>query len=276
MRKFISYLLQNFKEYLLLIILLVTSLTLLSQNDKKGIEKIRTFAFGNFAFVTASLNSLANIFVDNDELNQLRIQNAELMLEVNRLRNYALENHELRNLMNYKDTSSFPFVPAEVISKLISNTQHNFIINVGNKDSVYKGMGVINEKGLIGLISEAHSNFSMVRTIKNARLKIAVTNQRSGVSGIMTWDGTHLIIKNIPSNYDFQMGDRIVTSDFSTIMPPMVSVGIVTKKEITVSGQLSNIQVEPFVDLNKISDLFVLKIIPSKQIDSLQLNLMAQ
>ena len=82
------------------------------------------------------------------------------------------------------------------------------------------------------------------------------------------------MMKNIPTTYDVQLGDRIVTSEFSTIFPPSIPVGIVTAKETNISGLLNYVTVEPFVDVNALSNVLVMKIIQSKQINDLELNLM--
>jgi rod shape-determining protein MreC len=263
----------TFKEYIVVVILLIISLSILSQNEKPPIKKLRSFAVAGFAVVNSISNDLINIFQSNDELFKARKTNAELMLKVNMLREYGLENHALKNLMGFKDTSNFTLVPATIISRLISKVHGYFIVNAGSSDSVKIGMPAIVDNGLVGILIDVTLNYSTLRTLQSSDLSIAVRDQRSNVDGIMNWDGNQLVIKNVPTTYDVNVGDRIVTSEFSTIIPPSIPVGIVLEKESTISGLLSNVIVEPYVDLSQTKNLFILKYIRTSQIEELELNL---
>ena len=124
------------------------------------------------------------------------------------------------------------------------------------------------------MVTDISNDFSVVRTLQNSNLKLAVKDQRSNINGVISWDGIQLLIKNIPVTSDIMQGDRIVTSEFSTIVPPEIPVGIVSNKSNTVSGLLSRVTVQPFVEFDQIKNVFVLQLVQSSQIDSLELNLL--
>lgn len=273
MQSFFNRLWLNFKEYIVLVILLVTSLVVLSQSEKTRIQKVRTYAFGTFAFVTSSLSGILEPFKTSFENMRLRETNARLMLEVNRLREYGLMNEELKRLLTIKDTIDYPLVPARIVAKYISNTQGNFTINAGLSSGIKPGMPVINDEGLIGIVRTVSDEFTLVRTLKNRELRFAVKNQRSRFDGIIEWNGSNLVIKNVPKTYDMEVGDRIVTSDFSTKFPPSIPVGIVSGGTKDKTGIFNNITVSPFVDFIRIENVFVVKFIPSVQKNNLELNL---
>lgn len=274
MQNFFKKLIENFKEYITLVVLLLISLFLLSVNNKPGVEGFRSVSFGMFAYITSAVHSVTSIFSDNEEVEKLKLVNAELMLEVNKLRNYALQNSNLRKMLELKDTSYYTLISADVISRLTSKIEGNFIINIGKKNGVDIGMPVINELGLVGIVINASNNFSSVRTLENVKLNVAVTNQRSKINGILSWNGQKHVIKNIPTTFDMDIGDRIETSEFSTILPPSIPVGVIAEKETEVSGLLSNIFVKTFADAKNTQNLFVVKIIKESQIDSLETNLL--
>lgn len=273
MRKFLRRIVSDYKEYLLLIVLSVISLTILAQNEKPAAKHLKTFALGNFAVLNEISNSIVSIFKSDESRDDLRNENAHLMLELNRLRKYRAENEELRPMIAFKDTSKYPLIPAKIISKLVTKSQGNFIVNRGSNNEIRKGMPVINYKGLIGLITDVTENYSVVQNLYNSNLSIAVTLQRTNVDGILNYDGNNLIIKDIPTTYDVQIGDIIETSDFSSLFPPSIPIGIVSKKESNVLGLLHNLTVEPFAKISAANNLFILKIIPSKQINQLEMNL---
>ncbi len=274
MIKFFKNFYQNFREYIVLIILLLISLSFLPLNKNQSIQKIKTFAFGNFAALNSIISDIQNIFSNEDEINELRKLNAELMLQLNKLREHGIENNELRELINYTDSSAVNLFPARIISTLVTKIQGNFVINKGESDSIKVGMPVVDNYGLAGIVVNTSGQFSLVRSLQNMNFKVAVRNQLTNVDGILSWDGNNLIIANIPTTHEMNIGDRIVSSDFSTLFPPSIPIGVVQKKEETISGVLSNIVVKPFVDLSKLKNVLVMDVIPSNQIDSLEMNLL--
>jgi len=274
MLKFIRRIIYSYKEYILLTLLSVISLTILSSNEKPQAKHLKTFALGNFALLNEAASSIVSFFRTDAFSEELRIENAKLMLEVNRLRKYRMENDELRSMIAFKDTCKYPLIPAKVVSKLVTKIQGNFIINKGFGEEIKKGMPVLNEKGLIGMIIDVTENYSVVRTLYNSNLNIAVTLQRTNTDGILSYDGNNLVIKDIPTTHDVQIGDRVETSDFSSLFPPSIPVGVVLKKESNVLGLLHSISIQPFADIGSISNLFILKVVPSKQIDQLEMNLL--
>ncbi len=274
MFKILRRYLESFKEYIVLIILLLVSLVILSFNQNNQFKKIRSFAFGNIVFITSFVSSFDELLSLKSEVKKLEKLNAELMLKVNRLREYGIENAELKRLIKLKDTTGYPLVPVTIVSKIIPSMPGFFIINAGSADSIQPGMPVINDKGYIGIVTETTENFSFVKTLMSPESRIAVRDERSGVDGILSFENNMLSIKNVPTTYDFRIGDRIVTSVVSTIVPPSIPIGLVSQKQTTIAGLLTNIEVYPFVDFQKVRNCAVLKIVQSKELGDLELNLL--
>lgn len=264
----------QFKEYLIFVLLVIISLSLLASNEKPEVKKIRTFAFGSFALLNSILDSFGDLFVKDPSYDQLRTENAKLSLELNRLRKQGIENQNLRDMLSLRDSSRYQLIAADVVSKLVNKVQGNFIINKGKLNGIRTGMPVINHQGLIGIIADVSDQFSVVKTLFNSSLNIAVTLQKINVDGVLNWNGKELIIKNIPTTYEIELGDNVATSDFSTLFPPDIPVGIISEKESIALGLLHTLSVEPYADISAVSNLFVVDIIPSKQINQLEMNLM--
>ncbi|MGE5679608.1 MAG: rod shape-determining protein MreC [Bacillota bacterium] len=273
MRGFFLRIWNGYKEYLVVVILLVLSLVLLSFSTNPAIKRVKTYAFGGFAIVTSGVSKVIEPFQTAFETKRLREANAQLMLQVNRLREYGIQNEELKKLLALKDSSDYPLIAANVVSKFVSNSQGCFIINAGSNENIQTGMPVINDQGLIGVIISVSKDFSILRTFNNSELKFAVRNQRSKFDGVIEWNGSNLVIKNVPKTFDMEIGDRIVTSDFSTKFPPSIPVGVVTGGNRDKTGIFNNIVVKPYVDLVKVSNVFVIGFVPSTQRNNLELNL---
>lgn len=262
----------NFKEYIVLVVLVLLSLIILSQNQNTKVQKVRAIAFGSFASMSSVVSDLFSTTDLKRENRELRETNAKLMLKLSQLRKYGITNEELRNLVHFKDTTSYPLIPASIVSKSISFTQNSITLNAGLRDSVKPGMPLINDEGIIGIIQSTAEDFSIAKTLHNVDLKLTVMDERSRINGILKWTGEELIMMNIPSTYDIQVGDRIVTSDISSIIALPVPVGVVEEFKPGNTGVFSYIKIKPFVNLTDIDNLFILAIVKSKQVEDLELN----
>lgn len=263
---------ENFKEYIILIFLLVVSLFLLSQNQNSKIRQVKAIAFGSFAAVTSVVSDLVNVSSYKKENEHLREINARLMLQVNRLREYGIVNHELKRLLGLKDSVNYPLIPAAVVSKLSTKSQGSITINVGLKDSVKAGMPVINDRGLVGVVTSVSMDYSIARTLQNIDLKLTVKDERSRIDGIMKWNGEDLIIVDVPKTYDIEPGDRIITSELSSIVSIPIPVGIITGLSKVETGIFNEAKIKSFVDFSSVENVFVVGIVESRQKNNLELN----
>jgi len=272
MIKSFSKIWENFKEYIVLILLVITSLIILSQNKNQEVQKVRAISFGSFAVVTSIVSNLFNTADIRSEIEELRRVNSELMLQISKLREFGILNEELKGLAGFKDTSDYPLIPATLVSKSLSRTNNTFTLNVGSKDNVKPGMPVINDRGIIGIVHSTSGDFAIVRTLENVDLRLTVKNERSRIHGIMRWDGEELAIINVPETYDFRPGDRIITSEASYLVPIPIPVGIVAEMRNVETEIFSRVKIKPFANLLNIENVFVLGIIQSKQKENLELN----
>lgn len=272
MIRFLFVVWRNFKEYIILVLLLITSLITLSLNQNQEIKKVRAMAFGTFASVTSVVSDLINSAKLRSENERLLKVNSELMLQVNKLRNYGITNSELKGLVGLKDTTGLPLIPAGIVSKSLNKSQSTITINVGSASGVKPGMPVINDQGLVGIVYSISEDFSIARTLKNIDLKITVKDERSRVDGIMKWNGEDLVIIDVPKTYDIEPGDRIITSEISSIVSIPIPVGVVIGLSKIETGIFNEVKVKPFVDFIRTENVFVLAIVQSKQKNDLELN----
>ncbi|MGE5797488.1 MAG: rod shape-determining protein MreC [Ignavibacteria bacterium] len=272
MFRFISKFWESFKEYIILSVLLITSLIILSLNQKPAVKKVRSAAFGSFAAITTIVSDVIDISKIKSENNRLRRVNAELMIQVNKLREYGVINENLRKLIDLKDSLDYPLVPASVVSKALTKAQETITINVGSREKIRPGMPVINDQGLVGIVYSTSEDFAIIRTLKNFDLKLTVKDERSRIDGIMKWNGEELVIIDVPKTYDVEPGDRIITSDLSSIISIPIPVGIVAGITNIETGIFNQVRVKPFIDFASIEYVFVVGIVPSKQKNDLELN----
>jgi len=272
MFKLLSYVWDNFKEYLVLILFVILSLTLLTQNNNPQVQKVRAVAFGSFASVSSVFYDLFNITQLKNDNATLRLMNAELMIQISMLREQGILNRELKGMLGLKDTTSLPIFPATIVSKSLSVTQNTITINAGQKDGIKPGMPLLSYRGFVGIIQSCSESFSIARTLKNVDLKFTVKNEKNRLNGIMKWDGEKLMIVDVPRTYDFDVGDRIITSEVSSIIPVPIPVGLVSKIEEDKTGLMHLIQVTPFEEVLSVENVFILLMVENEEKNNLELN----
>jgi rod shape-determining protein MreC len=244
----------------------------LSLNQKPAVKKVKSLAFGSFAAFTTVIYDAFNTTALKSENEKLRKLNAELMLQVSELRKFGIENSELKQLLSLKDSSKYPLITATIVAKSLSRSQSTFTLNVGKRDSVKPGMPVINDQGLVGIINSTSDNYSIVQTLKNLDLTLTVKDERSQVNGVMKWNGSDLVMMEIPKTYDIEPGDRIITSELSSIVDIPIPVGISLGFSKVETGIFNEVDIKPYVDFIKAEHVFVIQIVESKIENGFELN----
>ena len=89
-------------------------------------------------------------------------------------------------------------------------------------------MGVITQKGVIGIIHSVSKNFSIVLSLLHRKSSIGIKLKKNNHNGILTWKGfnyTQASINNFPNHIDINNGDTIVTNLHSMIFPENITIG---------------------------------------------------
>jgi rod shape-determining protein MreC len=167
--------------------------------------------------------------------------------------------------MQVEDTvykQRFTFIEASVISKTINKRNNFFMLNKGMSNGVMKDMCVITPNGLLGLVVNATSNFSLVMTVLHQDTKIAVKNKRTQATGTMVWEGGDYRIgqiKEMPSSIPLKKGDTLITSGYSRNYPEGIEIGYIKTFEKDPSTGFFDIEFEFSADYNKLEYVYVVK-----------------
>lgn len=263
--KKLGQLILNLKEYLILSVLIIFSLAFIFSNDNTQIRFLRAIAVGMFGTVQSGISSIPNVFELQEENKILRENNIRLSNDVANLKEARLENIRLSKLLSFKESSELGLLSAKIVNKSVFQTRNTITLNVGEGDSLNLNMPVITDAGLVGRIVSMSKNYSLAQILYNKDLRITVKVQRSRVDGILIFDGVSALnITNVPKTADVQVGDVIITSEYSNLFPSGIPVGIVSE-----TGNLDNlflkIEMRPLVNFNTLENVFVLKSFPSKE-----------
>lgn len=248
-----------FKEYLLLILYILISILLLALNDTPQIRTIRSLTLATIGAVEDAFGFIPNYFELRSENRILREQNLTLSEDLIRLREAKLENARLRQLLALKERSPFTYVSATVVGKTMSLLQNTITIDAGENDGVKPGMPVVTDAGLVGRVTSTSSHYAMGQILWSKDLRASAKVERGRVDGILQWEGgEYLSLKNVAKTLDVLVGDVVITSEYSTMYPPGVRIGVVSKTSQMPGALFQTIEVTPSVDLSRLEQVFVI------------------
>ncbi len=145
-------------------------------------------------------------------------------------------------------------------ARVINNSTHrrlNYItLSKGRAHGIEPEMGVICEKGAVGIIKNVSENYSTVISIINTRLKISAKLKESGFFGSLEWAGEsyqHVYLLDIPRHANVKVGDLVVTSGYSSIFPEGLFLGNVESVELEKGASFYNIKIKLSVDFKKLA-----------------------
>jgi rod shape-determining protein MreC len=192
------------------------------------------------------------------ENRELQERNIELTSEVGRLRRANVENDELRRLLGIVPRKEWKILPSEVVGKTTTFERNMMTLDKGAKAGVVKGMAVLTDGGLVGRIYAVSDNFSLVEMLFNRDFRAAAKIARTRVEGIIAWDGgPTLVMRNVPKALDVQVGDLVVTSEYSTFFAADIPIGTIIRMEPEPNTLFRRVTVEPAVNLYRAEHCFI-------------------
>ncbi|HFK2948260.1 TPA: rod shape-determining protein MreC [Stenotrophomonas maltophilia] len=170
----------------------------------------------------ASHGQLVN---ENRELrNQLLLANARLT----RLQTAALDNAQLRELLNVAERSGLDVQLAPILDIDLDPVKQRLVLDAGSREGVHVGQAVIDAGGLMGQVISVTGGTSTVLLLTDPDHAVPVTVARNGVRLIVYGRGDKLELRDIPLSAGVEVGDEIVTSGLGGRFPAGFPVGTIT------------------------------------------------
>ena len=260
-----------FKEYFLLALFLLLSTALLARNNTDQVRAIRSGTLAATGMLQEVVRVCTGYFALRHENRVLRELNLSLSDEVNRLRESRLENIRLRQMLGLKERPAFPYISARVVGAQLQTGRNTLTIDAGERNGVRMTMPVVTDRGLAGKVIATSTGFSVVQTLMHKDIRVSARVQRSRVNGIIRWSaGRMLQLMHVPKTLDVQTGDMIITSEFSSIFPPGIRIGVVSATR-QIPGELFQVvDVIPSVDFDRLEEVFVAAFTPDSSRIALQ------
>ncbi len=256
----------DFKNYLTFVILVIISLSLISISTSTEIGGFRTIIISAIGLIQESFAWLPNPGALRSENKALVELNLQLSTEVAVMRKSQQENEELRAMLLLSKKSELPLIPAEVVSKNTVQMRNYIMIDKGLNDSIAVGMSVRSEAGLAGSVIGISHDYAIIELLNNRNVKIPAKLSEAGYEGIVVWEGDeNLYLKNISNSLEITIGDVVTTSLFSNKYPHNIPIGKVVKVEEEPGSHFHKIYIKPASRFFGFNQVFVIKMQPDPQ-----------
>jgi len=193
---------------------------------------------------------------ENRELrNQLLIANARLT----RLQTAALDNAQLRELLNAAERNGLDVQLAPILDIDLDPTRQRLVLDAGSADDVHVGQAVIDAGGLMGQVIATTPAHSTVLLLTDPDHAVPVTVARNGVRLIAYGRGDRLELRDIPLSAGVEVGDEIVTSGLGGRFPAGFPVGTIAELHPDDTHAFLVGQLKPAAKLDRGRDVLLLK-----------------
>ncbi len=151
--------------------------------------------------------------------------NQELNIKLSQLERDNLRLRQLLDLQNFSEANK---LNSSVISRNTGSWWKKIILNKGSQNGVSTGDAVIGPGGLIGIVENTSMLTSSVQLLTAPSSKVGVWNQRANLHGLLIGVGTKTPkLFFYSKDVDIKVGDYILSSPASTILPPNIPIGII-------------------------------------------------
>ena len=256
------------RDWVLLSGLLAVAVIFMLAKNEPLVRGLRKVSLETTAWIESQLTWFGGYFQALKENALLREENIRLSSELARSREAGIENDHLRSLLAFDDSTSFDLLAARVVAKDITRQQNIFTINVGSTDSVAVGMGVIDERGILGKVVLVSPHYARIMPYLNTDFRVPAKIQHLNSFGIVRWEGDRsdrLLLEHIVKTEPVMREQLVVTSGYSETFPPGFSIGIIDSIATRPGRNEMSIFLKPSAPLYTAEHVFVIRQSPDPE-----------
>lgn len=256
--------LAKYKHWFLFIVLEILSLILLFRfNDYQGSVWFTTANYigGSMYETSSKISTFFTLGRVNEELTQ-----RNLLLERENKELYAKLYDQTKDTAylkrgQYRFLTKYRMVLAKVLDNSVNKTDNFITINKGTSDGVHKDMGVACGNGVVGIVYLAGSHYSVLIPVLNSKSNISCSIQGHNYFGYLHWNGGSsdvAYLDDVPRHAKFKLGDRVVTSGYSSVFPAGVLVGKIKHVYNSEDGLSYRLAIKLSTDFGNLRDVCVI------------------
>ena len=263
MRNLINFLLK-YNYWFLFVILEVASFVLLLRFNNYQQSAYFTSAntvVGAVYEVSGGISSYFHLKSVNEDLLD---RNMFLEEQINNLEKALKERHLdsiAVNSIRKMPQKDYQLFKARVIKNSLNLADNYITLDKGSSSGIHSEMGVVDGNGIVGIVYETSPSYSVVISVLNSKSNISCKIVGSDYFGYLKWehgDSRYAYLKDLPRHAEFNLGDTVVTSGFSTVFPEGIMVGTVDDMSDSHDGLSYLLKIKLATDFGKLSDVRVI------------------
>ena len=274
---------RRIKKYYVIIILLIISILLLIFSfiikDKRNLSIIEK----TIKDTTLSINKTINIpinYIDDkikeykskhklyEKYEKLSKKYDKVKLMETKYEEAEKEIKDLKKVLELNNTlSESSYMNATIINRNIGYWYNTITIDKGEKDGIEKDMAVINNDGLIGIVTKTSKLNSTVKllttTDTNSKISVKIkVDEDNYIFGLLVGydkDKKSFIIEGIANNTEIPISSMVTTTGLGNNFPSGILIGRVDKITKDNFDLARTVLVKSSVDFDNINYVTVLK-----------------
>ena len=150
---------------------------------------------------------------------------------------------------------------AHVIKNSLNRTDNYITLDQGSAAGVKSDMAVVGAAGVVGIVYRTSPSYSLVLPLLNSKSSISCKIQGSDYFGYLKWEGgdpRYAYLKDLPRHAEFNLGDTVVTSGFSSVFPQGLMVGVVDDMADSNDGLSYLLRIKLATDFGKLGSVRIL------------------
>lgn len=157
--------------------------------------------------------------------------------------------------------TNYRLIKAHVINNSINQADNYITLDKGSNVGVHSEMGVVDGRGIVGIVYKTSPSYAVVLSVLNSKSNISCKIVGSDYFGYLKWDGKdsrYGYLKDLPRHAEFNLGDTVVTSGYSTVFPEGVMVGTIDDMSDSNDGLSYLLKIKLACDFGKIGNVRVI------------------
>lgn len=278
MKKLFAFLIKYSIVFLFLSLEIIAFGMVVKNNDY---QQSVFFSSGNTLFGSLYVigSSVIEYFYLKSTNEGLASENTALKNQIVELQNrLEVSTHQEDHLLKIKVSpdKEIKYIQAKVINNSTNKLLNFITLNKGSREGIKPDMGVINENGIVGVVSNVSDKFAVVIPVINPKIQINSKFLRNNYSGPVHWDGPDYRFanfKDIARHVMFSLGDTIVTSGYSKSFPEGIFVGTVDDFKISDNEAYYHIKVRLGVNFKTLTHVKVINYLNYPEQQNLEMSM---
>ncbi len=225
------------------------------------LQKLSAVISENLGEVSVSFESASVYEKENEELRKELEAYRKKLADYNEMKKKVDSYEEFYGVK--KQNPDYEFSYGSVISRDVADSYGSFVLNVGSKDGIEVDDPVIYGEYVVGIVKKVNFSTCVVYSLIDPRVNIGVLESGTREYGYISGDKS--LYKNglckmsgLDASTSVVGGGIVCTSGAGGVFPDGLLVGEVTEVHNDEVSSGFYAEVKPFVQLSKISDVFVI------------------